>query len=240
MCSINFKHIQPLVPSHHTCSHLSPICTSAKFDCHTTASSPFASTPYYTHLHTPIHFYIHPTIGSSSAHTSSFRSNSLSSHFESLSTPSLPTTVKPFLPHLYTSLCIPEHFCQHPTTCSSSVLITTCLPQFHPLINSTPSTITLGVVTWRLGIALRDSGTSFLAHLSPLQSVYLPGKCYGWTSSSVEDVNGSRKWMSRQECRRCLGLGVRKAWLQHLALRPSKIECLTLEERDALDDGHWR
>ena len=39
-----------------------------------------------------------------------------------------------------------------------------------------PPTITLGVVTWRLGIMLRRSGASFLVHLSPLQSVHHPGK----------------------------------------------------------------
>ena len=72
----------------------------------------------------------------------------------------------------YMSLHAPLNSHQHPTTCSSSVLITSCLPPFHPLINSTPITTTLGVVTWKLGIVLRPSGTLFLA-LPSLQSVYL-------------------------------------------------------------------
>jgi len=90
--------------------------------------------------------------------------------------PSFPIAVKRFLPRLYTSLHVPLDFHQHPTACSYTILITTWLLQSHPLINSTPPTTTLGVVTWRLGIVLRRSGASFLAHLSPLQSLHHPGK----------------------------------------------------------------
>jgi len=64
-------------------------------------------------------------------------------------------------------LHVVHDFHQHPTACSPSVLITSCLPLFYPLINSTPTTTTLGVVTWKLGIVLRPSGASFPAHLRP-------------------------------------------------------------------------
>jgi len=45
------------------------------------------------------------------------------------------------------SLHAPLNSHQHPTACSPSVLITSCLPLFHPLINSTPTISTLGVVS---------------------------------------------------------------------------------------------
>jgi hypothetical protein len=73
-----------------------------------------------------------------------------------------------------------------------------------------------------------------------LANSLVSSRCYGWTSSSVEDVDGSRKWVSRRECRRCSGLVVGKAWLQRLALRPCKVECLTSEERDVSDVDHRR
>src|SRR5260221_498001 len=85
-------------------------------------------------------------------------------------------TCKCFLPCPYMSLHVPLDLYQHPTGCSSTLLITTCLLQSLLLINSTPPTTTLGVVTWRLGIVLRHSGTLFLVHLSPLQSIHHPEK----------------------------------------------------------------
>jgi len=90
--------------------------------------------------------------------------------------PSFPNAFRHVSIHLYTFLHVVRDFHQHLTAYSPSVLITSCLHLFHPLINSTTTTTTLGVVTWRLGTELRPSGTSFPAHLRPLQSVYLLGK----------------------------------------------------------------
>ena len=76
--------------------------------------------------------------------------------------------------HLYTYLHVVCDFHQHPTACS--VFITSCLPLFHPLINSTPTTTTLGVVTWKLGIVLRPSGALFPAHLTKAPTVSIPAR----------------------------------------------------------------
>src|SRR6266568_6676280 len=105
---------------------------------------------------------------------SHFTSIGISANFDLFSFVSTLFGSNPSHTHLHTSLRVVSHLYHHRLRRSSALLNLTCHPHLHSLTNSTPTTSTVGMVTWRLGFALRRSGASFPAHPPLPESARLP------------------------------------------------------------------
>jgi len=151
---IIFKSIWPLVPSHHTHLHSTSFRSNSLFNSFRVPFNHFVSprcqslpntsshvpTRSLTFWSTSDRWLLHCTHCFSVCLT-----RSLVGFIPSRS-PSFPNAFRRVSIRPCTSLHVPYNFHQHPTACSFSVLITSCLPQCLPLTNSTPTTTALGVV----------------------------------------------------------------------------------------------